>query len=63
MSFDQVDLFNTFLPNDPNDAWAGASDFDFGFTGSTGFDSNGGWEANGGGVDLFDGFFFGNSGG
>ncbi|KAK5133575.1 hypothetical protein LTR08_007614 [Meristemomyces frigidus] len=60
-SFEHLDFLNTLPSNDPNDVWTGANEFDFGFTGGTGYDSSGVWEANGG-VDLFDGFFFGNSG-
>ncbi|KAF2767810.1 hypothetical protein EJ03DRAFT_375804 [Teratosphaeria nubilosa] len=54
--FDDLGFIND-LP--VGDAWTNANEFDLGFgTGGTGYDSNSAWEANGG-VDLFDGFFFG----
>ena len=45
----------------------GVGELDLGFgTGGTGFDGNndgnGIWDANTSGLDLFDGFYFGNSG-
>lgn len=60
-AFDDLSFLDSFPVTDPNNVWGNANDLDLGFgTGGTGFDGNGAWEANGG-VDLFDGFFFGNS--
>lgn len=60
-SFEDLDFLDTFPVSDPHNTWGNTNDLDLGFTGGTGFDGNGAWEANGG-VDLFDGFFFGNGG-
>lgn len=64
--FDNLDFLDTFQVNDPSQSgnWVGGNELDLGFgTGGTGgvFDSGDGWDnGGGGGVDLFDGFFFGN---
>ncbi|KAK5126127.1 hypothetical protein LTR85_011482 [Meristemomyces frigidus] len=60
--FEDLDFLDTFPAADPNNIWGNSNDLDLGFTGGTAFDANGAWEANGG-VDLFDGFFFGNGAG
>ncbi|KAK3070260.1 hypothetical protein LTR53_010781 [Teratosphaeriaceae sp. CCFEE 6253] len=58
-SFDDLSFLDSFPVADPSNAWAGANDLDLGFgTGGNGFDGHGAWEAKGG-VDLFDGFWFG----
>ncbi|KAK5699058.1 hypothetical protein LTR97_006707 [Elasticomyces elasticus] len=56
VSFDDLSFLDSFPVSDPSNTWLGGND-GFGTSG-TGFDGNGAWEANGG-VDLFDGFFFG----
>lgn len=61
-SFDDLDFLDTFPVADQDNIWGNSNDLDLGFMGGTGFDANGAWEANGG-VDLFDGFFFGNGAG
>jgi len=61
---DDLGFLDTFPIGEPNtNPWVNGNDLDLGYgTGGTGFDGNGAWEANGG-VDLFDGFFFGNGSG
>ncbi|KXL51045.1 MAG: hypothetical protein FE78DRAFT_26839 [Acidomyces sp. 'richmondensis'] len=61
---DDLGFLDTFPIGVPNtNPWMNGNDLDLGYgTGGTGFDGNGAWEANGG-VDLFDGFFFGNGSG
>ena len=57
-----VDSLLDILPGVDMDQglWTGADDLSLGFgTGGNGFDVNGVWEDHGG-VDLYDGFFFGN---
>ena len=62
-SMDNLDFLNTVPATDSYNTWGNPNDFDLGLgTGGTGYDGNGSWEANGG-VDLFDGFFFGGNGG
>ncbi|KAK5687419.1 hypothetical protein LTS10_001557 [Elasticomyces elasticus] len=56
VSFDDLSFLDSFPVSDPSNTWLGGNE-GFGTSG-TGFDGNGAWEANGG-VDLFDGFFFG----
>ena len=63
-TFDNLDFLDTFPVADPSqNLWGNSNELDLGFGtgGLAGFDSSGAWEANSG-VDLFDGFFFGNSG-
>ncbi|TKA83222.1 hypothetical protein B0A55_00649 [Friedmanniomyces simplex] len=55
-AFDDLSFLDSLPGADPSNAWTGANDL-FG-TGGGGLDGNGAWEANGG-VDLFDGFWFG----
>lgn len=69
-SFDDMGFLDTFPVSDPTPgSWGGWStggmnELDLGFgTGGTGsYDADGNWDPNGG-VDLFNGFFFGNDGG
>lgn len=62
-SLDNLDFLDTLPENSSgNNLWGNVNEFEFGFgTGGMGYDGNASWEANGG-VDLFDGFFFGNPG-
>ena len=65
-----MSFLDTFPISDPSgqSGWGGGwNDFDMGFatggTGAMGWDSGGEWSGVGGGVDMFDGFFFGGEGG
>lgn len=75
MNFDKLDFLDSFPVDDPSQpSWMNGFELDLGFgTGGTAggqdFDTSGHWQygsdENGnnhsGGVDLFDGFFFGNT--
>ncbi|KAK0943252.1 hypothetical protein LTR29_005236 [Friedmanniomyces endolithicus] len=57
-TFDDLSFLDSFdiAADQSNASWTGANDLSG--TGGGGFDGNGAWEVNGG-VDLFDGFWFG----
>ncbi|KAI7573374.1 hypothetical protein KC316_g11847 [Hortaea werneckii] len=62
-AFGDLDFLDTLPASDqPALGWGNPGEFDLGFgTGGTAYDPNGSWDPSGG-LDLFDGFFFGNSG-